>query len=163
MPKLDRILVPVDFSPSSQAALEYAVFLGERFGSTLHVLHVWEPPPYLWPEAIVLEPGRPEQSLQYLAGARANEQMKELLALPAHRHDVPLVSRIESGNPADVIVSVAQADRFDLIVMGTHGRRGLSRVLMGSVAEKVVRRATCPVLTIHGEARSTEDSDTSRR
>lgn len=138
---LGRLLVPVDFSDCSQEALEYAVRLGERFGSTLTLLHVVEPVAY----------GLDFTLSHALTGAALRNQIERAIddligafsrkGLRADRQIVP-------GLPADVITRVAEVQGSEAIVMGTHGRRGWSHVRFGSVAESVVRQARCPVFTI---------------
>ncbi|HSN91580.1 MAG TPA: universal stress protein [Anaeromyxobacteraceae bacterium] len=146
MPAISRILVPVDFSPSARAALEYASFLAGRFGAFLDVLYVAEPPGYVGPDTLALLPvsGQPGRGQ---ARGDVSREVEGILARagarPAH-----VSVRVESGEPSDTILSASRDGGADLIVMGTHGRTGLSRLLIGSVAEAVLRRATCPVLTI---------------
>ena len=145
---ISRILVPIDFSPSSRAALEHATFLAGRLGASLEVLHVWEPPGYVGPDTLALLPvgtaGQPgwEQTRTEVA----REVDRFLAKAPAQPRALSV--RVEAGEPSDVILHVASESGSDLIVMGTHGRTGLSRLLIGSVAEAVLRRATCPVLTV---------------
>jgi nucleotide-binding universal stress UspA family protein len=143
-----RILVPVDFSPASRAALEYAVFLARRFDAGVEVLHVWEPPLYVGPEITITAPGR-AVTLAEFARTEASRGMEEFLA-SLDRAGLPsLNGRVDSGPPAATILRVATDEHCDLIVMGTRGRTGLAHALLGSVAEKVVRRASCPVVTVH--------------
>lgn len=150
MPTFRRILVPVDFSPCSKAALQYAARIAERLGAAVEALHVWEPPMHLGlgPGEVYLqvttEEGRP---LTELARTHAQKELDQLIAEISSRFSVKLSGRLEAGNISDTIIEIAKADPCDLIVMGTHGRRGFSRVLMGSIAEKVVRHAPCPVIT----------------
>jgi nucleotide-binding universal stress UspA family protein len=132
-----RILVPIDFSASSGAALDYARKLAARFGASLHLLHVLEND-FLRPT--VADPQAVE--------AGALRQLRELLTAEDHqRGAVPVVLR--SDAVAEEIVSYARSNDVDLIVIGTHGRGGLSHLLKGSVAERVVRKAPCMVLTGH--------------
>jgi nucleotide-binding universal stress UspA family protein len=145
MTELRRILVPVDFSACSRAALDYASFLAQRLGATVDVVHVWDAPPYLGPEVLLHIPGETRLTLAQFAGARAQRDLEHFLASVEHPGVVK--GRVETGDPCDTILRLA-AEGYDLIVMGTHGRSGLAHVLLGSVAEKVVRRAPCPVLTI---------------
>jgi universal stress protein A len=145
--KMNRILVPVDFSACSRGALEYSANLAQQFGATLHVLHVWEPPRYIIPEVLVQVPGEPSQTLADFARSEAGKEMEKfLIDLQSDAFEVK--GRLESGDPTDTILRLAADDDYHLIVMGTHGRTGLSHLFLGSVAEKVVRRAACPVLTI---------------
>ena len=152
MKDVKNILVPVDFSECSRHALTYAAELAGRFGAKLDLLHVWDVPPYIPPEALVGIPGSDSRSLGQLARDHAREEMDKLIA--EHAGTLPLgEALLQSGDPARTIVDVAERRASDLIVIGTHGRTGLSHLLLGSVAEKVVRRATCPVLTVRGAAR----------
>jgi nucleotide-binding universal stress UspA family protein len=147
MPALDRILVPIDFSPSSQAALEYAAFLAGEVGAALEVLHVWESGGYVGPDALAAMPGisRPPGWEQTRAGVRREV---ERFVERAHAHPAVVGVRVEAGTPVEAILAAVKAAGADLVIMGTHGRTGLSRLLLGSVAEEVLRRASCPVLTI---------------
>lgn len=147
MPTVTRILVPIDFSPSARAALEYAGYLAGRLGAAVEVLHVFEPPGYVGPDTLALVPITAGQHDFAQTRAEVERQVQQFLAqtpgLPATR-----AVRIESGEPSDTILRVAGEGGADLLVMGTHGRTGLSRLLIGSVAEAVLRRAACPVLTL---------------
>lgn len=146
-PLIHRILVPTDFSEHSQRATEYALSLAERMGASVDLLHVWEPPPHLEPETLVMVPGDPGAQLEMVGLAQAGR----LLHAWAERHQsgpVPLHVHLERGPAADTIVRFVQGG-YDLVVMGTHGRTGLARLFMGSVAQKVAARASCPVLTVH--------------
>jgi nucleotide-binding universal stress UspA family protein len=130
-------LFPTDFSHLSDAALDHATTLARETGATLLVLHVEEPP---------LAYGGGE--LYYGVPEPNTEALKKMLEkIKPADPKVPFVHRMVTGDPATEIVRVANEESADLIVMSTHGRSGLTRVLMGSVAELVVRRAACPVLT----------------
>jgi nucleotide-binding universal stress UspA family protein len=139
------ILVPTDFSEGSGAALAYAQTLAQAFGARIELVHAWAAPPYIPAEAIV-DAGQGAQALSVLAAQHAQQQMQELLAQRGGLSGASVTTR--AGDPTHVILELAEAKQADLIVMGTHGRSGLSHLLMGSVTEKVVRRATCPVLTV---------------
>ena len=133
-----KILVPTDLSRQSTVALEMAASLARARDAELIILHVEEPPlAYGGGEAFVgLTEPTSEQLLQRLEQIRPPD--------PEMRHE----HRMVSGLPADTIVRMAEDEGVDMIVMSTHGRTGLSRMLMGSVAEAVVRQASCPVLTV---------------
>jgi nucleotide-binding universal stress UspA family protein len=140
-----RILVPMDFSPPSDAALEYARSVAARYGASLHLLHVAEDPYRAFYSAEVFVPeveGLREEIL-----SDTEKRLKERL-LPADLTDFRATADTVIGTPAGSIVEYAGAHGIDLIVMGTHGRGGMSHLLMGSVAERVVRTAPCPVLTV---------------
>jgi nucleotide-binding universal stress UspA family protein len=142
MPKVQRILVPVDFSELSKKALEYAYYFANRFDAKIDVLHVWKPTEYTGDAMVRLTRSEPELTLSTFLRNHADLQLTSFL------EGVPHTNRmLESGDPAQVIAKVAGEGAYDLIVMGTHGRTGLSHVMLGSVAEKVVRLAPCPVLT----------------
>jgi nucleotide-binding universal stress UspA family protein len=146
VPAIHRILVPTDFSPSARAALEYAAFLASRFGASLDVLHVSEPPGYVGPDTLAFLPHAGERP----RGPAPDEVKQAVEGILARLADRPgqVEVRVESGEPGDAILRAAREGGADLVVMGTHGRTGLSRLLLGSVAEAVLRRASCPVLTI---------------
>jgi nucleotide-binding universal stress UspA family protein len=142
--EIKKILCPVDFSESSEHALRYAVAFTEAYGAELTLLHVIELP-YLpsYSTAGVPDLNLPVERMQ----EQSRAQLRELF----ERHQ-PEAGRIDGhstvGNPFLEIIRHARDGEFDLIVMGTHGRTGLQHVLIGSVAEKVVRKAPCPVLTV---------------
>jgi nucleotide-binding universal stress UspA family protein len=139
-----KILCPVDFSDASRSALQVASELARRFDGEVTVFHAYPLPGYTLPEGTVLPA---TGMLQELA-----EQTDALLArwkAEAIADGAPRVSSGKSvGEPAAEIVAAAEEGRYDAIVVGTHGRTGLAHVLLGSVAERVVRRAPMPVVTV---------------
>ena len=148
MLSIRKILVPIDLSPKSRQVLDQAQEFAAKFSATIDLLYVWLPPAMLAPEALLTGVGGAEQPfLEWLndsARARLGEfegQLKNSGIAIAH-------SYCELGEPASAILERAASGEYDLLVMGTHGRTGLSHALMGSVAEKVVRRASCAVLTV---------------
>ena len=145
MPEYRRILCPVDFSEPSHVGLETAAELAVRFSAELVVVHVVPPVPVATvPQATPLfDVGTYEKEL----GRSAEEGMEKLLK---DRAPDEIRSRylVAFGEPAHEIVRVAGEEHADLIVMSTHGESGWRRVVFGSVAEKVVRMAECPVLTV---------------
>ncbi|MEI9949104.1 MAG: universal stress protein [Pseudomonadota bacterium] len=141
----ERILVATDFSDSSQKALELALRIAEKFGSELTLVHSWEAPNYSYAAGLYL-PVDIVAPIEQAASARLEEATTQLkLRFPAAK------SVLRAGIPWEEVLGAATHVKADLIVMGTHGRRGLERALIGSVAEKVVRMARVPVLTVHGE------------
>ena len=138
---LKRILVPVDGSDCSLDAVEYGALIAQRSSASLKLLHVLEPVSY------GLDFTLPNMAQRESSKAAV---MKRLSDLVSGLTSVGLVSdfQMSGGLPADSILDEARAQSIDVIVMGTHGRRGLSHVLFGSVAESVLRRASCPVLTV---------------
>jgi universal stress protein A len=146
---LHHILVPVDFSPRSRYALRYALTLAARWPASVQALHVL-PPPARLELAFDAWLGRPMPRTSHEAVDRAEEQMSLLLSsLP--KDDVVVRTRLEPGDPAAPIVRVATEDEVDLILIGTHGRTGISEWLLGSVAKTVLTCAPCPVLTLRGD------------
>ena len=144
---INHILVPVDFSAHSERAVQYATTVANRFGARLQLLHVVEDPfvTGAWSSEVYV-PNMPELlgTLTNAAQQRIAE-LKERLAA----HGFVVETDVVTGQPARTIVEHATSGGFDLIVMGTHGRTGLSHVFMGSIAERVVQKAPCPVLTVH--------------
>jgi universal stress protein A len=138
---LKRILVPTDFSPTSEAALRYGIALARAFNARLSLLHIPEHP------GEAAEAEYPIGIYEMMKNA-ANERLGGLLT-KEQAHDLKPEYTMRIGNAAHEIVRFAAERNIDLIVMGTHGREGVARVLVGSVAETVVRRAPCPVLTVH--------------
>jgi nucleotide-binding universal stress UspA family protein len=141
-----RILVPTDFSESSDQALEYAKMLADRLGATLHVLHVIEEPDVAgaWgAEVYIAELPRIREAAQQ----RAEKGLNEIFTAN-ERGRLGLSTEIADGRAARTIIDVAGQRHIDLIVMGTHGRSGVERLILGSVTEKVLRTAPCPVLTV---------------
>ena len=146
--EFQRILCPVDFSDASAGALRVAAGLAVRFDAALTLLHVDLVPGSAIPEAMLPTP--PELATDL--SAPADRPLLEWKAL-AERLGARRVQAYRSvGQPAQEIVALAGRDAFDLVVIGTHGRTGLGHFLLGSVAEEVVRRAPCPVLTIGSAA-----------
>jgi len=142
---IKRILVPVDFSGNSLRALEYAIDLARPFKSELTVLNVVEPIYYATPE---FTGGGAAITQLVEEQSRVSREQLRRLAQKFGKRRIKLRALIQTGSPHQVIVDTARKIRADLIVMSTHGRTGVSHLLLGSVAERVVRAATCPVLTL---------------
>ncbi|ATB39966.1 Universal stress protein family [Cystobacter fuscus] len=142
-----RILVPVDLMEGSQAIVGYAIELGRPFNAAIEVLHVWEPPQYVAPDLLVAAPGWTPQPLEKEALAAAKQSLENFVGTLQGVGN--LTQKLVMGEPSAAVIQVAESGGFNLIVMGTHGRRGLPRLLLGSVAQRVVSRAPCPVLTLH--------------
>lgn len=156
MMTLRNVLVPTDFSECSDAAVRYGLALANAFGAKVHLLHVIQDP-YTQPwgaEALPMAMG------DLLADWQA-QAIKRLDAIvpPADRHRVVTACTIAS--PYSEILRYATEQQIDLIVLGTHGRGAVAHMLLGSVAERVVRRAPCPVLTVrHPQHEFVEDEMT---
>lgn len=146
MISVQRILVPLDHSPGLDTILGYACAVARGMNASLTLLHVYEPPN----EMVGVVPGATvsgELAADRRAGAALLDQAIETLR---GNGVAPVDTILERSSPArQAILDHAQRGGFDLIVMGTHGRKGMARLVMGSVAESVLRDATCPVLTIH--------------
>ena len=141
----NHILVPMDFSAPSDAALECARAVAVQFAGSLHLLHVAEDPYRAFYSAEVFVPEIEGLRDEILTDTtrRLNERLRPSDVTALHATAEAII-----GTPAMSIVEYAAGHGIDLIVMGTHGRGGMSHLLMGSVAERVVRTATCPVLTV---------------
>lgn len=138
---LDRIMVPVDFSDCSLDALEYAVAVAQRAQASVMLLHVLEPVSYGLDFTVSIQAEREHERktlTERLAGLVAALEAANLKS----------ESLVRGGLPRDSILEAARAWSADLIVMGTHGRRGLSHALYGSVVESVLRKSHCPILTV---------------
>ncbi|MGE6758994.1 universal stress protein [Corallococcus interemptor] len=144
-----RILVPVDLKDGSRSVVDYALQLARPFGATVDVLHAWEPPQYVAPDLLVASPGWDATALESMARDTAGKELESLLRSVDGTAPVALSHRVVIGEAGNVVLEEAERGKYDLIVMGTHQRKGLTRMLLGSVAQKVVGRAACPVLTLH--------------
>jgi nucleotide-binding universal stress UspA family protein len=145
MIELHRILVPTDFSKFSQIALKYASALAEKFSAELYLLHIVQDLAVFIPDMITVAPP-PAPTVEQMTKAvqdAFDRMVKEnkLDRFPIHRE-------VREGTPFYEIVRYAKEQDVDLIIMGTHGHTGLTHMLLGSVTEKVVRKAPCPVLTV---------------
>ncbi len=139
--RLERILVPVDFSDCSLDALEYAVVVAQQAKASLMLLHVLEPVSYGLD--FTLSHMRTREHVR----ESWTKRLKELTSSHQHSH-VAMEFQLRGGLPADSILDSAQTLPCDLIVMGTHGRRGISHTISGSVAEAVLRKSHCPVIAV---------------
>jgi nucleotide-binding universal stress UspA family protein len=153
---IKNVLVATDFSEPAAAALAYGRELARSYGATLHVLNAiddirWRYSLDMSPALLVgVQDDLEENSRQWLAKLLTDEDRTQLHARPV---------TFISGSPADTIVEYAKSAKIDVIVIGTHGRRGMSHMLMGSVAERVVRLAPCPVLTVREHEREFMTAD----
>jgi nucleotide-binding universal stress UspA family protein len=145
------ILHATDFSACSRAAFRLACALARDFGARLIVLHVQPPPVATVETGYLILP----------VDATRDELMQQLRGLRPDDPSVAVEYRLAEGEPAATILRVALDTRSDLVVLGTHGRHGLPRLLLGSVAEDVLRRAQCPVVTIKEPPHESKDGDES--
>lgn len=137
---LKRVLFPTDFSPYSEKGMPYAVHLCKEFGATLVLLHINDLPLIL-PEYLPELSTSPTQDLEQYG-------KESLERLSAQVTEVPVETMQATGRPHTEIAKIVDEQDIDLVVMPTHGRSGISHLLLGSVAEKVIRAANCPVLTV---------------
>ena len=143
---IKKILCPTDFSENSEHALKYALTLATLSQAELQLFHVVEP--IMYPQSTeFFEPVLDEVELMMKMEAAFQKQLEDQVA--ALKQEYPKTSgKLVTGNTFLEIIRVARDEDMDMIVMGTHGRTGLAHVLIGSVAERVVREAPCPVLTV---------------
>jgi nucleotide-binding universal stress UspA family protein len=147
MKKPNRILCAVDFSEGSKKAVALAGTLAN--GAPLDLLHVWDVPQFLAPDALIAMPQDPRPVAQ-LAAEQGEASMKAF-ATQMSQNGVEIgTTRVAQGSTADCICTLAENGGYDLVVVGTHGRSGLNRLLLGSVAESVVRHSKVPVLSVRG-------------
>jgi nucleotide-binding universal stress UspA family protein len=138
------ILVPTDFGEASDCAVEYALELAKALGSEIVLMHAFEIPAIGFPDGALVATA--EMTNRVLEGAQVGLDRQ---AAQYEGRGIEMRTVIKQGDAWRSIIATAEELGADLIVMGTHGRRGLPRALLGSVAEKVVRTAHCPVLTVH--------------
>ncbi|HVH41185.1 MAG TPA: universal stress protein [Labilithrix sp.] len=146
MVPIKNILVPIDFGEPSDSALGHAIDLAEALDAKVYVLNVYELPLVGFPDGAVIPTAE-------IASRIVNASQKVLdEAVAKHRgRKVAVSALLKQGDARDVILSVAKEVGAGLIVMGTHGRSGIARALIGSVAERIVRTSSIPVLTVHAE------------
>jgi nucleotide-binding universal stress UspA family protein len=136
---LKNVLFATDFSPVSEAAFQYAEAIARRFGSKLHVVHVFPP------DAFKYVPGGAGEVPWDVDEQQAKQEMKHL---EDRMNDLPHDATLVRGDVAEIIQTLIYAKNADMVVVGTHARSGLGRLLLGSVAERVFRNSPCPVLTV---------------
>lgn len=142
MAPVTRILVPTDFSKGADDAFAYALTLADHVGATVRLVHVFDDPAAVMLDSHVYVPMLPEMRDEIMSTIG-----RELTARAATAHK-DVATEVLTGAPAKTIVDTAKQNQCDLIVMGTHGRHGVAHLLLGSVAERVVRTAACPVLVV---------------
>jgi len=144
MLKIERILCPTDFSDSSERAFDYGLSLARHYKAELYLLHVVRPVIIGYPEYAI-----PDSVNEFYGELRehAEEQLREFAKVHAEGGVQAMVA-VEEGVTTESILDFARENSVDMIVMGTHGRRGFQRLTLGSVTERVLRRAGCPVLAV---------------
>jgi nucleotide-binding universal stress UspA family protein len=148
---IQRILVPIDFSEFSSQVLDKALSLAGE-GAEVLLLHVYEPPRLARPDLVAWgEFEGKMMSLSQIVREEAKQKLDKLVDVTKSRTKARLRAEIAEGRAATEIVECAEREGSDVIVLGTHGREGYRRLVLGSVAEAVVRRAHCSVLTVPGQ------------
>ncbi len=142
-PDIKRILVPLDFSTGSRRALDYAAGMAQQFDAALHLVHVCEVP-------TMMTGSMDAYAIAYSDWSQrlGEEAERELVKITASVTARKVTTEVLFGNPARAIVEAAETNAADLIVMGTHGHGAVMHLMMGNVAERVVRTAPCPVMTV---------------
>ena len=146
MKSIRRILVPVDFSPATAAAVEWAGEIAVTFGAGVDILHVWDPPRGA-AEASSAPGGHVPPLVAEFARTYAGDRMRGYLAALEARGVAPVRGMLERGDPQRAIEQAAATDAYDLVVMGMHGRGRFAGRLLGGVAVSGLTRGGCPVLT----------------
>ncbi len=143
-----QIVVASDLTETSDSALDYAIDLAKVLGAKVTLVHAYEVPMYGFPDGVMVAPTdfatRTKDAARESAHAMCSSHQKE---------GVELTSVVREGAPWEQVNKVADEMAADLIVVGTHGRKGLSHALLGSVAEKIIRASKLPVLTVHAPAK----------
>lgn len=142
---LKSILVPTDFSIQSQSAIRYGVEFALKFGAKLHVLHAVQEVAIFLPEMGFINSST-VSSIEPILQA-AGKSLADFLE-PYKHHGIELISHCQEGNALDEIISLATDENIDLIIIGTHGHTGLAHLFLGSLAETLVRKSPCPVLSL---------------
>jgi len=143
--KVEKILVPVDFSENAGKVLRYGVEIAEKFGAEIHVLFVAQ---IFQDYSEFFVPHMPVIQFEEELVASARDKMAAFIEENL-KTSSPCLSKVLVGDPAESLLQYSRDQQADMIVMGTHGYKGLEKVLFGSVAEKVVKMAPCPVLTFN--------------
>ncbi|MGQ9806500.1 MAG: universal stress protein [Chlorobiales bacterium] len=141
---IQKILCPVDFSDPSRNALRYANEFAKAMNAKITVLHVIQPQP------IAADVNVPYVPLEVELEKNAKEDLEHLVSKEVHK-GVLVEQVLAFGLPSDCVIAQARKENVDLIILGTHGRSGISRLLIGSTAEGVIRHAPCPVLVVKAE------------
>ena len=147
-----HILLSTDFSEGSRPAFEFATGLAVALDARLTIAHVIPRPDYLAPETLMEAVSvSPPRTIEEITREHAEQSMRTLLAEQQAR-PARVEPKIVTGDPRAAILELARSGDYDLVVIGTHGRSGLTRLLVGSVAEAIVRQSACPVITVpsHG-------------
>ena len=144
MPKIQRIVVATDFSDLADTVVDQAIDFAEQLGASVILMHAYEIPIYGFPDGVLVAPADVAARIH-----TASETSLEALAERHAKRGLQISTILRMGAPWDEINAVAEEQKADVIVVGTHGRRGLSRALLGSTAERILRTANRPVYVVH--------------
>jgi nucleotide-binding universal stress UspA family protein len=144
MTQVQKILFPIDLASDNKTIIPWVLEMANKFDATVYLLYVTQPSTYFPTFYVNID----LESLLAEVQVGAKKQMATIVR-NFFKNFPKLETQIELGRPADKILEIAQKDKIDLIIMGTHGRKGMEKAIFGSVALKVVQFARCPVLTIH--------------
>jgi nucleotide-binding universal stress UspA family protein len=142
---IKHILCATDFTETSARAIDYAASLAKGLNVPVTVVHAYEIPVYGFPDGALIATAEITQRITQAAQEALDKTVKDLVSRGVEAKGV-----LRTGAPWDEVISVGQEQKADMIIIGTHGRKGLARALLGSVAENVIRTSTIPVLVIHG-------------
>jgi len=148
---VQSILVPVDYSSCSRAALSFALDLAQRYQASLDVVHVWDRPAYMTDAVMMSTEPVHGKSLFRLIADNAQRDLDEFLHGVAVPAGTTLSGRLLDGEPAAALIQELKRGKHDLVVLGTHGRTGFSHLMLGSVSEKLARLSPVPVVTVPDE------------
>jgi len=143
-----RIMIPIDYSENSKVALTYGAEFALGFGASLDIVHVWDRPTYLTDAVMVQRPGQAHQPIGELIRENAQHDMNEFLSQVTLPSGLQTSSRLITGEPASALLGELKKGEHDLVILSTHGRTGFAHLLLGSIAEKLVRMSPVPVLTV---------------
>jgi universal stress protein A len=145
---IQHLLVPVDYSGCSRGALRFAADLAQKYQAAVDIVHVWDRPSYVSDVVMSRTDSISGKSLIELIQQNRQRDLDEFLGTVELPQGMTATGRLISGDPASALLHELQQGKHDLVVVGTHGRTGLSHVLLGSVAEKLARLSPVPVLTV---------------
>lgn len=149
-----RILAPIDYSPNSRTSLDYASQLALELGASIDIVHVWDRPSYI-ADSLLVGQGEERRPLGDLIRETAEQEMRDFLKIMALPNSLVRREFLLSGEPARTLVQHLETEPYELVVVGTHGRSGFAHLLLGSVAERLVRYSPVPVLTVPASWTST--------
>jgi nucleotide-binding universal stress UspA family protein len=148
-----HIMIPIDYSENSKVALNYGAEFASAFGASLDIVHVWDRPTYLTDAVMVQRPGEAHKPIGELIRENAEHDMLEFLGQITLPPGLVSTTRLLAGEPASALIAELKKGGHDLVILSTHGRTGFAHLLLGSIAEKLVRMSPVPVLTVPAPGR----------